>query len=128
MDLDTFIIRETTINCVKKWPVEEGVGVDDYWQCISDKINRAVDKCIPLSKASRGKKKCWITAQATRSILEKKKAWKKYTYCKNEKNFNNYVLNRNHCTRDVRYAKRESLKESSPQTLKMKTARRLMCM
>jgi len=95
-------LRDRLIN--QSWNTNQ--SVDEMWSCFTERIQHAVDECIPLSKSGpKQKKKPWVTGKALSAIKEKNRAWKKYKYCKNETNYNLYAEKRNIVTSECREAK-----------------------
>lgn len=61
---------------------------------------------IPLVKPSqKAKKQPWLNSDAILPCAEKRKAFKKWTYCKTERNWQTYAEKRNKATRSCRATK-----------------------
>ena len=88
------------------WKEHESDNVDNMWAFFKDSIQATVEECIPTSSGKSAiKKKDWLTYDALRAIKEKSKAWKKYSNCRNEVNYQNYTKQRNKATLKCRSAK-----------------------
>jgi len=89
------------------WEVHADDDIDTLWSKFKDNLQDAVSASIPMTKpGSKVKKKKWLNSAAIKAVSDKRKAWKKYKYCKNESNHQIYVQKRNIATNKCRLAKR----------------------
>ena len=61
------------------WRAElDGLGVEEKWKKIEEKIKEATEKCVPWKKVSSNRQPKWLTGDLKRMIREKRKAWTKW--------------------------------------------------
>lgn len=89
------------------WNETTEMDIEQHWDFFTSNIISAMDHHIPKSKPGMKRKKKWVTGKAATAIQDKKKAWKKYTYCKTKEHYSAYVNKRNQCTGEVRRAKKD---------------------
>ena len=95
-----------------KWAeILHGDSVDEDYNIVVSTITDLIDKCIPLRKCNRSRKKDpmspWITKGLLRSINNKNKLYKIYKNSATEENLNNYKSYRNKLHNLIRKMKRQ---------------------
>ena len=90
----------------ENWEGHTNINVEDSWKMLCTKVNEGIDRFIPKTTPGKHKKKHkWIDKNAMTAIKDKKKAWKKYSMCKNDQNYQKYSEQRNKATSACRSAK-----------------------
>ena len=82
--------------------------IEDAWRRFADIINKEISNNIPVRKSSHHVFNTpWMNNEALTSIVKKRKAWRKYAYCRNTTNWKLYTEARGKANSDVRKAKYE---------------------
>ena len=97
-------IKNDLINV--NWDNIKDQDLDIYWDNFLRTVDSCVDKHVPKVRPSqKAKKQPWLNRDAITAVQDKKRAWKTYTFCKTQQNYQKYAGKRNKATRACRDAK-----------------------
>ncbi|MCG8075274.1 MAG: endonuclease/exonuclease/phosphatase family protein, partial [Candidatus Thiodiazotropha taylori] len=78
------------------WDSISANDLNTYWENFLSIINTMVNDHVPMIRPSRkAKKQTWLNSDAIAACTEKKRAYKKWKFCKNERNWQLYAESRN---------------------------------
>ena len=93
----------------ENWTNLEKLDVEQTWQRIKTKILEQMNKHIPKTEINDRKKNkpCWMNQKVLRKIKKKYHAYKRYLVTKQGKDYENYIRQRNKCTKEIKKAKKK---------------------
>jgi len=90
------------------WNCMDDMNVNCAWSYLLNHIHHCIEKYIPM-KVSKGvkPKPRWMDSHCVKTVKKKYHAWKRYTYSRSYRDYQDYCRLRNKASKAVHYAKRQ---------------------
>ena len=82
-----------------------GKDLSEYWSMFKAKLQELQEEFIPTIQDKPNDKPKWMNRSVVLALNEKKRAWKKYLFCKTNENFEQYKVVRNKLKSTVQIAR-----------------------
>ena len=89
-----------------KWEDMSKTDIDKAWSFFTHHVNHCIDNFIPLKNVKKKfNKPKWMDHYCVRKVKKKYHAWKRYTFTRNYRDYEEYCRARNSATKAIRFSK-----------------------